>query len=46
MSIKIKEVVKRAHAHGIPVLVGQVTWVLVALFGIWYITRRVPTKRE
>ena len=30
----------------IPVLVGQVTWALVALFGIWYITLRVPTKRE
>lgn len=30
----------------IPVLAGQVAWVLVALFGIWYITRRVPTKVE
>lgn len=30
----------------IPVLAGQVAWVLVALFGIWYITLRVPTKVE
>ena len=30
----------------IPVLIGQVAWVLVALFGIGYITLRVPTKRE
>lgn len=30
----------------IPVLAGQVAWVLVALFGIWYITLRIPTKAE
>ena len=29
----------------IPVLIGQVAWVLVALVGILYITLRVPTKR-
>ena len=29
----------------IPVLVGQVTWVLVGLAGILYITLRVPTRR-
>lgn len=29
----------------IPVLVGQVGWVLVGLFGIYYICLRVPTKR-
>lgn len=29
----------------IPVLVGQVSAVLLGLVGIWYITRRVPTKR-
>ncbi len=28
----------------IPVLIGQVGWVLVGLMGIWYITLRVPTK--
>lgn len=30
----------------IPVLVGQIVWVLLGLFGIWYITLKVPTKRE
>ncbi|GGI81400.1 hypothetical protein GCM10010914_14530 [Deinococcus wulumuqiensis] len=30
----------------ITVLAGQVAWGLVALFGLWYITLRVPTKRE
>lgn len=29
----------------IPVLVGQVVWVLVGLVGVWFITLRVPTKR-
>ncbi|AZI41372.1 DUF454 domain-containing protein [Deinococcus psychrotolerans] len=29
----------------IPVLVGQVTWVLIGLFGIWYIIWRVPLRR-
>lgn len=29
----------------IPVLIGQVTWVLVGLIGIWFITLRTPTKR-
>lgn len=29
----------------IPVLAGQVTWALVGLAGIGYITLRVPTKR-
>ena len=29
----------------IPVLVGQVAWVLVALFGLWFIALRTPTKR-
>lgn len=29
----------------IPVLVGQVTWVLVGLIGIGYISLRVPTKK-
>lgn len=28
----------------IPVLVGQVGWVLLGLAGIWYIAARVPTK--
>lgn len=29
----------------IPVLVGQVAWVLVGLVGVWFIAVRVPTKR-
>lgn len=29
----------------IPVLVGQVVWVLLGVFGIWYIVRRVPLRR-
>ncbi|WP_261665373.1 YbaN family protein [Deinococcus sp. Marseille-Q6407] len=28
----------------IPVLIGQVAWVLIGLFGVWYIARRVRTK--
>ena len=30
----------------IPVLVGQVVWVLVGLIGIWFISLRTPTKRS
>lgn len=29
----------------IPVLVGQIGWVLLGLFGVWFIVYRVPTKR-
>ncbi|GAA4019652.1 hypothetical protein GCM10022631_36360 [Deinococcus rubellus] len=29
----------------IPVLIGQVVWVLLGMFGIWYIVRRVPLRR-
>jgi uncharacterized membrane protein YbaN (DUF454 family) len=29
----------------IPVWQGQLAWVLVGLFGIWYVTWRVPTRR-
>ena len=29
----------------IPVLAGQLTWAALGLFGVWYIARRVPTKR-
>lgn len=30
----------------IPVLIGQIVWVLVGLIGIFYITRQVPTKEK
>lgn len=28
----------------IPVLIGQVAWVLIGVIGVWYIAQRVPTK--
>ncbi|ADY27383.1 protein of unknown function DUF454 (plasmid) [Deinococcus proteolyticus MRP] len=30
----------------IPMLAGQVAWVLIGVVGVWYIAQRVPTKRE
>lgn len=28
----------------IPVLIGQIAWILIGVAGVWYITQRVPTK--
>ena len=30
----------------IPVLPGRAAWLLIGLYGIWYIVRRVPTRAE
>ncbi len=30
----------------IPVLAGQVAWVLVGALGVWFISLRVPTKKD
>ncbi|ADV66584.1 YbaN family protein [Deinococcus maricopensis] len=30
----------------IPVLPGRLVWLLLGLYGIWYVTRRVPTRAE